>query len=475
MNSKFFKKQKETKMNRKNLFFVYASCVVLLMASACEETKPEPEPETPPIDASVTTVEGDITGNTTWKSTNKILLKGFVYVVDGATLTIEAGTVIKGDKNTKATLIIEPGGKIMAEGTKTNPIIFTSNQAAGQRDYGDWGGIIICGKADVNPPSQMTIEGGPRTKYGKGAGFTINNDDNSGVLKYVRVEFAGIEYATDNEINGITFGGVGRGTTIDYVQVSYCGDDSYEWFGGTVNCKHLIAFRGWDDEFDTDNGFSGKLQFVLGLRDPNVADKSKSNGFESDNDAGGSSNQPYTKPVFSNASMFGPYSTTSNITTPTGGNGTFQASMHLRRSTKLNVYNSVFAGWPEGLYVDGAAGDAQTHATNGELMVKNCILSGMLKNYHAAFDSTYFNRQSGSNSVYAQNSELKIQDPFNLHNPKFTLQSGSPLAGKSNLFSDAPLQDAFFDRSVNYIGAFGTEDWTSGWANFDPQNATYKW
>ncbi|NVB76620.1 hypothetical protein HUV05_24610, partial [Bacteroides vulgatus] len=100
--------------------------------------------------------------------------------------------------------------------------------------------------------------------------------DNSGVLKYVRCEFAGIEYSTDNEINAITFGSVGSGTTVDYVQVSYSGDDSYEWFGGSVNCKHLVALGTWDDDFDTDNGFSGKLQFLAALRNPKIGDKSAS-------------------------------------------------------------------------------------------------------------------------------------------------------------------------------------------------------
>ena len=108
------------------------------------------------------------------------------------------------------------------------------------------------------------------------------------VMKYVRIEYPGIAYSPNNEINGLTFGGVGRGTTIDYIQVSYSGDDSYEWFGGTVNCKHLIAYRGWDDDFDTDFGYQGKLQFLVGLRDPEVADQSGSNGFESDNDGSGS-------------------------------------------------------------------------------------------------------------------------------------------------------------------------------------------
>lgn len=142
-------------------------------------------------------------------------LKGWVYIAKGAELTIEPGTIIKGDKQTMATLIAERGGKIIAQGTADAPIVFTSAQPKGQRKPGDWGGVILCGNAPHNA-GQAQIEGGPRTKHG---GNDIH--DNSGVLSYVRVEFAGYPFATDQEINGITFGSVGDGTKVDHVQVSY--------------------------------------------------------------------------------------------------------------------------------------------------------------------------------------------------------------------------------------------------------------
>ncbi|MFN9325963.1 MAG: hypothetical protein ACK6A5_11335, partial [Flavobacteriales bacterium] len=184
-------------------------------------------------------VTANITTNTTWTSNNKYLLKGFIYIEDGATLTIQAGTIIKGDKPTKGTLIVKRGGKLIADGTASQPIVFTSNQAAGNRDYGDWGGIIICGRAPHNQPSDPTIEGGVDAQYGG-----TDPDDNSGILRYVRIEFSGIPFQPNQEINGLTMGAVGRGTILDHIQVSYCGDDSNEWFGGTVNAKHLIALRG---------------------------------------------------------------------------------------------------------------------------------------------------------------------------------------------------------------------------------------
>ncbi len=158
------------------------------------------------------------------------ILKGWVYIADGAELTIESGTVIKGDKQTKAALIAERGGKLIAQGSESAPIVFTSEEAAGSRKPGDWGGVILCGKARNNSTTEMQIEGGPRTKHG-------GNDDaaNSGVLSYVRIEFAGYPFEEDKEINGLTFGSVGSGTKLDHIQESYSNDDSYEWFGGDVN------------------------------------------------------------------------------------------------------------------------------------------------------------------------------------------------------------------------------------------------
>ena len=227
-------------------------------------------------------------------------LRGWVYVANGATLTIEAGSILKGDKQTQAALIVEPGGKRIAQGTVDAPIVFTSNQAKGKRKPGDWGGLILCGRAPVNQNNPQ-IEGGPRTTFGG-----TDAADNSGVLSYVRVEFAGYPFQTDKEINGITFGGVGNGTKVDHVQVSYSNDDSFEWFGGTVNAKYLIAYKGWDDDFDTDNGFSGSVQYGLVVRDPKIADVSQSNSFESDNCSDGALIEPYTNATFSNITFVGP-------------------------------------------------------------------------------------------------------------------------------------------------------------------------
>jgi len=357
---------------------------------------------------TVTIAAGNITTNTTWTSNNVYYLNGWVYVKSGATLTIEAGTIIRGSKNNQGALIVESGAKISAIGTREQPIIFTSNQDAGSRDYGDWGGVILLGNAVINVPGGVaTIEGGVGSTYGG-----TNDADNSGMMKYVRIEFPGVAFSPNNEINGLTFGGVGYGTTIDYIQVSYSGDDSYEWFGGTVNCKHLIAIRGLDDEFDTDFGFRGKIQFGVALRDPQIADVSGSNGFESDNDGAGSTNTPTTHPIFCNMSLFGP-----KFTPGTPINPLFMRAMHLRRNTQLCVYNSVFTGYPTGLYLDGTL--TQTNATNNTLQIENTFIAGMGTNFASTFEETYFNAPSRHNQVFANNTDLSFTDPFNLTSPDF--------------------------------------------------------
>jgi PKD repeat protein len=417
---------------------------------------------------STVNISGDLTSDATWANDNSYVLNGFCYVKDGVTLTIQPGTVIKGDKVSKGTLIVERGGKLIADGTATQPIVFTSAEAAGARNYGDWGGIILCGKATVNlPGGEGVVEGGTNANYG--GGTTPNDDDNSGILRYVRIEFPGIPFQPNQEINGLTCAGVGRGTTLDYIEVAYSGDDAFEFFGGTVNAKHLVSFRAWDDDFDTDNGFSGKLQFGVSLRDPNIADQSSSNSFESDNDGQGSAATPITKPIFSNFSVFGP-----QVDATTTINSLFKRAAHLRRNTQLNVFNSVFSAFPVGLLVDAAT--TETNATNNDLQYRNNVIAGcatpLAVNSGSSFDiNAWFNTAGFGNSILTNNSDLLVVDPFNLANPNFTLQANSPLATGAD-FTNANLQGGFFDN-VNYKGAFGTSNWASCWTNWDPQNTNY--
>jgi len=405
------------------------------------------------VPGTINTVTGSITTNTTWKATDQYLLSGFVYVEAGATLMIEPGTVIKGDKATKGALFIKPGAKIMAVGTAEKPIVFTSNQAVGQRKAGDWGGLVILGKAPVNK-TPAVVEGEEKTTFG---GTDVA--DNSGELKYVRVEFAGIAYETNKEINSLTFGGVGSGTKIEYVQASFGGDDSFEWFGGTVNAKHLVAYRGLDDDFDTDNGFSGMIQYGYILRDPAIADQAgDSNGFESDNDANGTAATPQTAAKFANVTV-------------AMGSGTanekFASAMRIRRNSAISVYNSVFTGaWPRsGLRVENDLTIA--NFTSGLIKMDGVVLATTAKTQVEGITETLF-KAAGAKNAISLAADLKMDATFNVLGSK---PNGIPAAGSPLLTGGATLPSGF--EATTYVGAFGTTDWTASWTNWDPQNTNY--
>jgi hypothetical protein len=454
-----------------------------------------------------------ITSNTTWTASNRYLLKGYVYVRSGATLTIEPGTVILGDKDSKGALIIEPGAKIMAMGTAAKPIVFTSNQPKGSRNYGDWGGVILAGNAPVNSlvnGVKPTVEGGPTTQYGG-----TNAADDSGMMQYVRIEFGGVAFSPNNEVNGLTLCAVGSGTTLDHIQISYSGDDSFEWFGGTVNAKYLVSLRCFDDDFDTDNGYSGKVQFGITLRDPQQADQSGSKAFESDNDANASTNLPQTSAVFSNMTLVGP------ILNPSAPSYSPQyvAGAHIRRNSSESIMNSVFMGFPTNLLVDGAPTASNIAANNARF--KNNILAGALVGSNSASGQrsiiyvgptggagsltpsgtmssdttawgaavgplTWLKASANANRRYVTSDNVQLLNPFNLTAPSFLPRTGSPIVTVAPAtapvapasFTDSKLADPFFTQ-VNYIGALadpnaaGATNWLSGWTNFDPQNTDY--
>lgn len=509
---------------KKNTLSLALAATLLAGLASCskEDTTPAPNvvgggtttPTTPttPGSGQLVTVGGSgktsITTNTTWSASNKYLLKGFVYVKSGATLTIEAGTIIKGDKDTKGALIIEPGAKIIAIGTAEKPIVFTSNQPKGSRNYGDWGGVIIAGNAPhnaVTASSKPVVEGGVATEYGG-----TDAADNSGTLQYVRIEFGGVAFSPDNEVNGLTLAGVGSGTTIDHIQVSYSGDDAFEWFGGTVNAKYLVAHRTFDDDFDTDNGFSGKIQFAVSLRDPLQADQSGSKAFESDNDSKSTSAQPQTSAVFSNITAVGP------IINASGGNYSpqYTAGAHIRRNSSISILNSVIMGYPTNVLIDNA--QTAGNAASGNLHFRNNIVAGSLTGSNSAggqrsiiyipgtggggslttnnvmgSDSAAWGNATGpltwlkanGNKRYTTSDNVQLLNPFNLTSPSFIPRSASPIVAAASAggiapdFTDSKVTDSFFTK-VAYVGAFsgsGTsaDNWLASWTNFDPQQTDY--
>lgn len=463
----------------------WTALVALLVSStfiACKkksETTPAPAPS-----SEVVVLEGELTTEKTLDATKKYLLVGQYIVRAGGVLRIPAGTVIFGDRASKGTLVIDRGGKIYAEGTPEKPIVFTSKFGPRERDRGDWGGVILLGKAPVNS-ANVTIEGiTPPIEYGG-----TDPEDNSGVLRYVRIEFCGVALTPNNEINGLTLGGVGRGTQIDHVQVSYSGDDSFEWFGGTVDGKYLVAYAGWDDDFDVDLGYSGRLQFGLGIRDPFGADQSGSNGAECDNDPSGSTNTPLTAPVFSNLTLLGPI--------PKKGasrSANFQNTLHFRRNAALSLANSIVGGYPNGVRIDGGAGStANNYMAGRAVLLRNVLLidSGNVANlYKGGQGNTdsitkvlWTASANGNETVVDTNLALlggysaASPAPFwpfiqGQANPNLRLPSGSPWATGAD-FSHPKLSESFFDR-VPFRGALNpASDWTDGWTHFDPQSATY--
>ena len=345
-----------------------------------------------------------ITTNTTWSNKNTYIIAGLVYVKSGVTLTIEPGTTIFGSNQfANSSLIITKGAKLYANGKVDSPIVFTSMYPVGQRNPGDWGGIVLLGKAPYNGISSATsptpnafglnyIEGitevnntvsGESTEFG--GGTSPNVSDTSGSLKYVRIEYGGYIFSQNKEINGLTFGAVGKGTKIDYIQCSYINDDAFEWFGGNVNCTHLVAYRGIDDEFDTDNGFSGSVQYGLGIRDPRFADNSynlssgssTSEGYESDNDANGSDNNPRTKALFTNMTHIGPLRGDNSSAMQSAIHPGFRRGARIRRNSELKIFNSIIADYPTGLMIDNSLGNSGQAFVDGRAKFKNNILSGV--------------------------------------------------------------------------------------------------
>lgn len=419
-------------------------------------------------------------GSRTLSADTVYILTGLYFVDSTFSLTIPAGTIIKGD--TAATMIIQRGARVYANGTSTNPVVFTSLKPAGQRKPGDWGGVIILGNAPVNQVSPF-IEGGiiPGTYGGP------DPNDNSGSFRYVRIEFPGYRFQLNNEVNGLTMGGVGRGTTIEYVQVSYSFDDSFEWFGGTVDAKYLVAFGGTDDEFDTDFGYQGRVQYAFGLKDPDYWDPTgESNGFESDNEGSASINTPRTLAHFSNVTLVGPRRV-DTVASRVGNK--FQYSSVLRRGTQFSYYNSVILGYPGGISLRDLA--TYNSAIGDTLRVRNLSLAAWDGTTYPVMHgsgsvtatqcSTWFNTPSYSNlggSAARLPNSLGLVDMNNLNNPDPRPASGSEPAIAGTEFTALNSLTGGYFTATSYRGAFDpsqplSSQWTAGWTNFDPQNINH--
>jgi hypothetical protein len=396
-------------------------------------------------------VSTDITANTTWTSDKTYTLKGFIHVANGATLTIEPGTRIMGDFNTLgSSLFILRGAKINAVGTADAPIVFTSSRAAGQRQPGDWGGLILVGNAKINRSGTIAVEGtgtdGSTVVSGKNytvaySGGTAD-DDNSGTLSYVRVEFAGFAPQPDQELNSFTFAAVGSGTRISYLQAMAGLDDSYEFFGGGLIGDHLVSYESGDDHFDMSEGFKGKLQYLIALQTTQITPRTGAGslatdpeGIENDGCNGvgcdlGFNSAPFTVPVIANFTLIG----TGDAATSGASGG---LGMMLRRGTGGYYVNGVVARYPRG---GVSLRDAETYARAGSVAITDLATADLgIKNILFTENGSVFQGANGTN-----------------------IQNSLDLAGNA-LVSSTTATTALFTTFPATIGAATTGasfDWT---------------
>ena len=439
------------------------------------------------------TLRGRIDSNMTLSTGNNYVMDGLVYIMPNRTLTIQPGVTVKANFSgaNVAALVITRGAKINANGRADAPIVFTSGSP--NPSSGDWGGIVMLGKARVNTTSTagagtFVVEGGINTADGLGVAGGTDDDDSSGVLRYARIEYAGYAFQPDQEINSLTMAAVGRKTVIEYVQVAHAKDDAYEWFGGTVNCRYLVAYKTQDDDFDSDNGFSGSVQFGLIFRDSSVADISRSEAFESDNDASGTTNTPKTLAVFSNITAIGPRATTNNI-----GNSLYLAGAQIRRNSGISIYNSVFMGWPQGILIDDSRGLVSDDIADSTIRFAGNLIAGTATPFayttgtgsttNAATIDAHFRNPYYRNAVLANNEQVGYTRPFDYSNPDFSPFASSSVnipgfpsgpnqvVGAGNVtYTDGRIAARTFIQTVSFRGAIGpsgeANNWYKGWTRF---------
>ena len=456
------------------------------------------DPQNASYGTPTATLSGHITSNTTLNASTVYSISGVVYIDSNVTLTIPAGTVLRGNSSVaNSSILVRKGGKLVANGTSTNPIVFTSDKAVGSRGLGDWGGIMMLGQAVSNQGSS-NIEGLADAAEHKFGGS--NDADNSGSLRYVRIEFGGYVFAQNREINGLTMGGVGSGTTIEYVQCSFINDDAFEWFGGTVNAKYLVAYRCLDDDFDSDFGWRGNVQFALSVKDPAIGDNSyslpsgasTSEGFECDNDANGTTAMPRTLGTFSNVTLIGPFRGNNNSTV----HPAFRRGARIRRNTGVRILNTVWSDWATGVMLDGSA---VTNNITANRVDSSALVSGnVIANYktrvgEVASGSTYNVRAylGDRNDTLPSNYNL-LTNPYDFTNPDYRPASGSILAygstfsvsdagssnyisGKTNCVTASVVGSAIATATTNWCQAFGGTDTVTFTMPLLNNISTYTW
>lgn len=426
-----------------------------VLMTACDKDDDTETPVNPdeeyvlPNNGTIDQLLFDSRNNVKLTAGQTFLLKGGVQLEEGQILTIEEGVTVKSDPNeqTTAYLLIGPGAQIMAEGTATQPIVFTSGQATPK--FQDWGGIILCGRAPVNSPTGVfPSEMGVGVEYG---GTNVN--DNSGILRYVRVEYTGKKQSDTKEHNGFTFEGVGKGTVTEYLCSYEGGDDGFEWFGGTVDAKYLVSVGAKDDLFDWTFGWTGRGQHWVGIQADDVADR----GIEADNNEDNHTATPYSSPIISNMVLVGSTAavTGDDPTNPANPAGQTRV-MELRRGTKGHIYNMVAYGFNQPIRINND--QSLANANDGSLAIKNSYV------HFAAGRTWAFTPNTGA---YTGENPFVAPAYMNFHT---NTQNGAP-AGITAEFKgklqesdavDPKTIDAWFNNA-KYKGAVDpANDWTAG-------------
>jgi hypothetical protein len=423
--------------------------VLVVLSGQASQTQVSTPSTVPGVSKPVVVVQGRIAQDVTFAAANIYVLRGAVFVDAGATLTIEPGTLIAGEFATSGTLVIARDGRIVADGRPDAPIVFTSDQPVGERRRGDWGGLIINGRAPINIPGGEAFGEGDTGVYGGD-----NPNDDSGVLRYVRVEFAGTEFSPDNELNGIAFQGVGRGTIVDHVQVKLNKDDGLEFFGGTVDVKHAIMTGIGDDSFDWTFGWQGRGQFWIAQQRGDDAD----NGFEGDNNGNNNDLLPRSNPVIFNYTLVGDPDFIEG--------GESDAGMLIREGSAGTFRNFIVIGFKEdGLDIDQAATFRQLES--GALQISHGTFFGNGPNFDDDGDAGRVAAFVAGVTTIGQD-DPELIDPFSLTAPVFRPAPDSPVVN-GLLPTAIPPNDGFFDV-VFFRGALAAEpeaDWTLGWTNYE--------
>ncbi|KAA1175844.1 hypothetical protein FWJ25_01540 [Marinobacter salinexigens] len=397
-------------------------------------------------------IDTDISHDTIWETGRRYILEKTVYV-ENANLTIEPGVTIEG-KNGSA-LVVTSTAKLFARGKADSPIVFTSALSEGKRARGDWGGVVLLGRAPVNE-AEAAIEGLPPGET-RGVFGGSDTDYSCGVIEYTRIEFAGFEVYKDNELNGLTLGGCGKNTIVRNVQVHRSLDDGIEMFGGNVDLQNIVISGAGDDSIDWDWGWTGRVQFAVIQQHPDAGD----NAFEGDNNGGNHEATPRSEPTFYNITLVG-----------AGNSQKKHRGMIVREGSGGHFHNMLIDSY--GIEALDTRDDALSLVNRNLLTFSNNLMANLGHLGQVAsetsendddfgFDEQAWMAAPGNNNVFRVDTAL-FPNAKDLVNPNFM-----PRIQLRQMNATRPPQSEFFDESANFVGAVSPvsgSSWLDGWTDF---------